>query len=307
MLKVAVLLATYNSGSFIEEQLTSLRQNTMPFKLHWIDDQSSDDTRRRVQELAARLGIDLVTWHQAERLGVPGAFFQLLECVEADIYLFCDHDDIWQPGKVDATVAALSGDSKQPVFCFSEPLVFPDGDLSAARRYFEVIDVPAAAAQESSRAFTLNPAVGNTVGFTRALREMYLEHREIARQYAVMHDWWLYLLARSAGRIRLLSDVPTTLYRQHQANVFGVGLGGKRRTVSLMWQRQQKWRRQVARQAAGFLKTGRRSAAAELICTLDRRQGLLRILALIRGKVLLLPWRRAGLLLLVSALSDATG
>jgi glycosyltransferase involved in cell wall biosynthesis len=312
---VAILLATYNSATFIEEQITSLRDNATPFTLHWLDDHSTDDTREIVQALAARLGIELVPWHQLERLGVPGTFFKLLECVSADIYLFCDHDDIWQPAKVDATVADLLPDAARPVLCFSEPWVFDDGNPRALRRYFELTGMTAPAAQALSRSFALNPAVGNTVGFTRPLRQLFLQHLDIARSHAVMHDWWMHLLALSLGVSRMLHDVPTTLYRQHRSNAFGVGLGGRTRTFSLMWERQQRYRRLVARQATGFVLATSRMApgpaltqltnAALLIRTLDRRQSVPRVVTLFRRRALLLPWPRAVWLALVCLISDA--
>src|SRR5207249_3722411 len=105
--KVALLLATYNGARFVEPQIRSLKENSVPFTLHWIDDHSTDDTRDAVRASALDSRIDFVEWHQPQHKGYPGAFFQLLECVDADIYLFCDQDDIWQPGKIDATVANL--------------------------------------------------------------------------------------------------------------------------------------------------------------------------------------------------------
>ena len=284
------------------------------FTLHWLDDQSTDPTRALVEGTAARLGIELVAWHPLQKQGVPGAFFELLERVQADIYLFCDHDDIWQPGKIDATVAHLLPLADRPQLCFSEPLVFDDGHPQRRRRYFELAGLTAESAQQLSRAFALNPAIGNTVGFTRPLREIYLESRQIARSHAVMHDWWLHLLALNLGSSRLLPDAPTTLYRQHRNNTFGVGLGGRRRTLALMWERQQRYRRLVARQARGFLLAASGLpagpvmpallAAADLIQTLDRRQHLLQLINLVRRRVLLLPWSRVLWLVLVCAVSD---
>ena len=313
--KVAVLLATFNSSKYIEQQIASLRDNTTPFTLHWLDDQSTDDTRVLVESVTARVGIELVAWHQPLKQGVPGAFFELLDHVQADIYLFCDHDDIWQPGKIDATVADLRPRVDRPELCFSEPLVFDDSRPRELRRYFELAGLTAAASQQLSRAFALNPAIGNTVGFTRPLREIYLGHSAVARGNAVMHDWWMHLLALNLGSSRLLSDVPTTLYRQHRENAFGVGLGGRRRTLALMWERQQRYRRLVARQARGFLLAAPGLApgpalpgllsAASMMQTLDRRQHLSQLLALLRHRVLLLPWRRALWLILVCAVSNA--
>lgn len=314
MSTVAVLLATFNSAKYIEQQIASLRDNTAPFTLHWLDDHSTDPTRALVVSAAGRFGIELVPWHRPGKLGVPAAFFELLEQVRADIYLFCDHDDIWQPGKIDATVAHLLPRAERPELCFSEPLVFDDGHPQRRRRYFELTGLTAAGAQQLSRAFAMNPAIGNTIGFTRPLRELYLECRQVARTNAVMHDWWLHLLALSRGSSRLLPDIPTTLYRQHPDNAFGVGWGGRRRTLALMWRRQQRYRRLVARQARGFVVAAAPGpalpellAAASLIQTLDRRQSLWQLVTLLRRRVLLLPWRRALWLALVCALSPAIG
>jgi rhamnosyltransferase len=96
-LNVAVLLATYNGGEYVDQQIRSLKENATPSTLHWLDDHSSDNTRSAVRASALTMGIPLCAWHQPRHQGVPGAFFQLIECVEADIYLFCDQDDIWQP------------------------------------------------------------------------------------------------------------------------------------------------------------------------------------------------------------------
>lgn len=314
MSSVAVLLATFNSARYIEQQIESLRNNTTAFTLHWLDDQSTDQTRALVASAAARFAIPLVAWHQPRKQGVPGAFFELLERVEADIYLFCDHDDIWQPGKIDATVAHLLPGVSRPELCFSEPLVFDDGRLERQCRYFDLAGLTAAGARQLSRSFALNPAVGNTVGFTRPLREIYLESRQIARGHAVMHDWWMYLLALNSGSSHLLADVPTTLYRQHRSNAFGVGWGGRRRTLASMWERQQRYRKLVARQARGFLLAAPElepgpalpvlRAAATLIQTLDRRRSLLQLVTLLRRRVLLLPWHRAVWLILVCAVAD---
>ena len=314
MSAVAVLLATFNSAKYIEQQIASLRENATVFTLHWLDDHSTDETRTLVESAAGRLGIDLVAWHQPHKQGVPGVFFELLDRVQADIYLFCDHDDIWQPGKIDATVAHLLPRVDHPELCFSEPLVFDDGQPQRPRRYFELAGVAAESAQQLSRAFALNPAIGNTVGFTRPLREIYLGSGHIARSNAVMHDWWLFLIALNSGTSRFLTDVPTTLYRQHRSNAFGVGLGGRRRTFGLMWERQQRYRRLVARQARGFLLAASDLApgpampvllaAASVIQTLDRRQTLLQLATLLRRRVLLLPWSRALWLILVCAVSD---
>jgi hypothetical protein len=166
-----------------------------------------------------------------------------------------------------------------------------------------------------SRAFVLNPAIGNTVGFTRPLRDLFLTHKDIAETHAAMHDWWMYLLALASGAPRMLVDVPTTLYRQHRNNALGIGFGRKKVSLPALWQRLQANRRLVSRQAAGFALAAARMrqapaveqmlAAARRIQVLDRRQSPAQILTLLWRGHLQLPWRRALLLAAVSLLSDA--
>jgi hypothetical protein len=274
--RVAILLATYNGTQFLEPQLRSLTDNETRFTLHWLDDGSTDDTRRVVRESSSRLGIDLVEWHQERRLGVPAAFFQLLECVEADVYLFCDQDDIWQPGKIDATVESLSPQLDSPVLCYSEPWLFATDAPAALRSYRDVLlDAAVEAGWEISRAFMYNPAPGNTVGFTRQLRGLFMAHRQIARSHAAMHDWWMYLIARASDGACLLKGVPTTLYRQHGGNAVGVSMPHGRRGLARIpgagsrlrkaWAFCQDVRRSTARQALGFMLAADTMPAAEML------------------------------------------
>ena len=179
---VAILLATHNSSRYIEQQLTSLVDNATPFTLHWLDDQSTDDTRVKVQHLCGRLRIDLKPAEESRRCGVPAAFFKLVSSVEADAYLFCDQDDIWQPGKVDHTVAELSG-AGGATLSFSEPWVFQDETPRELHRYFEFAQIPYS--NNPAHAFWNNPAVGNTVGFTRPLRETFMATAELAMRCAI--------------------------------------------------------------------------------------------------------------------------
>lgn len=293
--QVAVLLATYNGARFIEAQLQSLRKNVTPFALHWIDDRSTDETRAVLRESVRRMDIELFEWHRHERLGVPAAYFHLIENAAADIYMFCDQDDIWQPGKIDATAANLLPDRESSVLCFSDPLVFNDAAPEVLRRFGEVNGLTRAAALQASRSFMHNPAVGNTMGFTRPLRELFLKHNDIARAHARMHDWWMYLIAHASGVSRMLDDVPTTLYRQHAGNTLGAYLHRGRSSIeriSRMWGMYQEARHFISRQAAGFVlasktlppspKLEQLVAHARRVATLDKRQSPAAIAHLLR-------------------------
>ncbi len=282
--RVAVLLATYNGAPYIGQQIESLAQNVTRFTLHWLDDHSTDETRTVVRQRALRLGIGLKEWHQPERQRLPGAFFQLLESVDADIYFFCDQDDIWQAGKIDTAIADLAPDLDFPVLGFSDSLMFYDDSPDKVRRVSEVFGSQPREAMEESRVFMTVIAPGHTQCFTRPLRDLYLAHKDVARAYARNHDAWMYLIASAVGSVRLLADTPTALYRQHDANVTAGLLRGGRRLDrrTLTWKQYQALRPRVARHAQGFLlaaptlapsqRLERLVALANQVARLDRRQ-----------------------------------
>jgi rhamnosyltransferase len=318
--KVALLLATYNGARYVEAQLESLKANTTPITVHWLDDHSTDNTREVVRAVANKLDIDLKECHHPERQGVPGVFFQLLESVTADIYLFCDQDDIWQPGKIDATVASLLPDLSARALSFTDPIVFMDGDTQPLGRFMELQGMRGSAILDESRLFMIGPALGHTIGLTRALRDLYLEHSAIARAHAGAHDYWMYIIATATGTVRMLSDAPTTLYRRHRSN-FTVGFNalsaGWWKMITSMWSLQRLLRPIIARQAKGFVlaaptlpedpRVTRLVSLANMIAALERRQSPAAVirLALRRGLTPHLPFALS--LAVACMCSDAVG
>ena len=302
LLKVAVLLATYNGARFVGVQIRSLKANAVPFTLHWLDDHSTDATRETVRASASSAGIELHEWHERQRQGVPATFFRLLTHVDADIYLFCDQDDIWEPGKIDATVANLLPDVASPALCFSDPLMFTHGKPASLRPVSEVFGyAKRPQALQESRLFMSACACGNTLGFTRPLRDLFLRHKDIAHAYARMHDSWMYLIAVVSGTARPLSNAPTTLYRQHGGNFTSGFFNPQGSRVVWNWRLQHRVRRSTSRHAHGFLlaastlppgpKLDRAVELARMIERLERRQSLLALARLIYRRATLPNWR----------------
>jgi glycosyltransferase involved in cell wall biosynthesis len=291
---VAVLLATHNGARFVDAQVRSLAENAATITLHWLDDHSTDDTLEIVRKSARNVGIELCEWHCKERLGVPGAFFQLLDYVEADIYFFCDQDDIWQPGKIDVMVATLLPDLSRAVHRYTESLAFFEEEPGTFFPCSKVFGMVPAWAAEESRAFMSTLAFGNTTAFTRPLRDIYLEHKDIARSHAFMHDWWMYIIACASGSSERLSGVPTTLYRRHRSAVSEKWQNN--RSIATTWNTQQTMRQAASRQAQGLLLSAptlppgehldRMLRVARMLTRVDRRQSVARIYQLIRNRVM---------------------
>lgn len=285
MPEVAVLLATYNGSRYIWEQIRSLADNTTPFTLHWLDDKSTDDTETAVRKCVDAVKITLREWRHQSHLGVPGTFFYLLECVEADIYLFCDQDDIWEAGKLDATVRYLQKHSSAPTLAFTGASIFDQDQPSVFKRPVDFSpEGKMARLVQKAQLFAFMPGCppAKTQGFTRPLRDLFLLHKDVAQEYAAYHDWWIYDIATASADLALLAEAPGVLHRRHSENLCGKVLQSEKRWLYRTWHQNQLLRKMAARHAQGLLmaadtlppgdRLDRMVEFARIVACLERRQ-----------------------------------
>jgi len=316
--EVAILMATHNGARYVGAQIESLKDNMTAFTLHWLDDQSTDETRSLVREAASANGIKVCEWHQEKRLGASSSHFKLIELVAADIYMFCDQDDLWQPRKIDAMVKSILPQIHLPLLFFSDPLVFNDEQVTKVRYQSEAQygGRDTLRSLESHPPFVHPGAPSHTQGFTRALRSIFLRHAAIADKYAAGYDCWMYTIAAAIGAARLLEDVPTSLYRQHQDSALGMlsqefGSEG----VLKRWRLARFLRTLLHRHAHGFLLSidtlpqsehlARFRELAKLIERLGHRQSPLIVVHIIMKRALYLPLNSAFWLAASCIISDA--
>ncbi|MCR5640341.1 MAG: glycosyltransferase family 2 protein [Lachnospiraceae bacterium] len=221
MSQIAILLATYNGEAYLRELLDSLENQTqVNFRVYVHDDGSRDGTNEIIDEYQQRFPERYVRVEGPTGLGSKRSFLYLLEQVEADVYFFCDQDDVWMPDKVQMEVDTLTelslhGASPQAVFCDMQvvdancKLIAPSfldymGRSGTQLRYTQIlID---------------NPAAGCSMAFNRALRDCCLPLPNM--DHIEMHDAWVMMMAAVYGEIGFIST-PLVAYRQHGENVLG--------------------------------------------------------------------------------------
>ena len=99
---ISVAMALYNSTRFIEEQLDSIRNQTVPVdEVIMIDDCSSDGTVEWVREYINKYNLNnwKVECHD-ENKGYIDTFYDAIGKCSEDIIILCDHDDVWLKDKV---------------------------------------------------------------------------------------------------------------------------------------------------------------------------------------------------------------
>ena len=218
--ELQILLATYNSSRFLRAQLDSLlAQDWQDFEVLIRDGGSTDDTLEIVADYQ-RKHPERIRFLGSSPASAVKNFSSLLAASTAPLIMFSDHDDVWKPDKVRATVekyheaeSSLGSDTPIMVFTDSEVVDSELKPISPSMIRFQNLN---------PRDLTLNRLIvqnvpsGNTMLLNRALADLA---NPIPAE-AVMHDHWLTLAAASMGRIVFL-DEPTMYYRQHSSNVYG--------------------------------------------------------------------------------------
>jgi glycosyltransferase involved in cell wall biosynthesis len=222
---IDILLATYNGGKYLRQQLDSIiGQTNSTWRLIIRDDGSTDNTLDIIEEYWTLHPDHIILMHgNGENIGVVRNFSLLLDLATADYVMFCDQDDIWLPEKITSTLEKMLETEKQygnamPLLIFTD-LIIVDEDGSGVRAdsFWEYQQLEPDSVTRLNRLLLQNIPTGCTIMINRALRE---KGRPIPAE-AAMHDWWLTLVAAVFGSNVYLPQA-TVRYRQHGMNVCGV-------------------------------------------------------------------------------------
>ena len=225
-LVIEVVLPTYNGAAYLRQQVASIDQQTLrPQRLLVRDDGSTDGTQELLVSLKREYGGWLELLASDGNLGCTANVNRLLEATKAPYVALADQDDVWLPHKLEASLALLkqleSFQGEQTSLLVHSDLELVDGDgtlLGCTYLQRQRLD-PMLTAPE--HLVLTNVVTGCTVLLNRALLKQALP----IPAEALMHDWWLALVASRFGAIAFLA-APTVQYRQHGANVLGAqGLG----------------------------------------------------------------------------------
>ncbi len=219
-MKLAILLTTYNAERFLEDLLYSLKGQTYhDWTLYVRDDISSDSTVdiiKRFQDTDERL----ILLEDGCKRGAMGGFMWLLGKVEADYYMFCDHDDVWKEDKIEVTLNAMvesESQNKNPTIVHTD-LEVVDRDLKPLYPSFWNFQ-KFSYKDFNSKYFHL--AYNNIPGCTMMLNR---EARNVSLPWfpkAQMHDAWVASCVLWYNGLIINIPKTTILYRQHGMNTLG--------------------------------------------------------------------------------------
>jgi rhamnosyltransferase len=220
---ICILMATYNGARYVQEQILSIQQQTIR---GWIllirDDGSTDDTLPLVDKLAEKDDrIIVLRDSEGPSLGAAQNFGRLIQAgleTSSDIFFLCDQDDMWEPNKLRRQSQYFPDRGREPAS------LLVHSDLSVVDERLLPVH-PSMIAHMAldihpSHPFTYLLSRNFVTGCATAGNRHLLEDALPIPANAIMHDWWLALVAAMNGVIEFV-DEPLIKYRQHSSNTIG--------------------------------------------------------------------------------------
>lgn len=270
---IEVLLATYNSGANLKAQIDSILAQTFTDWRLLIRDAGSTDGTLEVIDEYVRHHPGMIRLVGVEKgASAVRNFSELMRASEADYMMFCDHDDVWLPDKMEASMSALAEarnaqEEEMPLLVFTDSSIVDENLKMLAPSMLEYQRLDPVKGIAFPRLLIQNVPSGHAMLFNRALCQL----ASPIPDGAVMHDHWVSLVAAAFGRIIYVAR-STVLYRQHQHNVFGAFNYGLSSFVRKLRQGRGRLRERLfneCRQASLFLSTFHNRLTPEKLAILE--------------------------------------
>lgn len=209
-MSVLVLMPTYNGERYLAAQIDSiLAQEGVKVSLLFSDDGSTDGT------LSLLEGFDILPFER--RLGPSQNVSRLLEHTAPYVAL-ADQDDVWERDKL---VLSLQKMGELEALYGRETPLLVHTDLKVVDKELRE-SAPSFFSYNKFHGGGLNQLLmQNTVtGCTLLMNEALASLATPIPPEAIMHDWWIALVASAFGKIGVINR-PLVHYRQHGSNAIG--------------------------------------------------------------------------------------
>ena len=202
---ISVCMATYNGERFIRRQLeTILAQLGSGDEIVVSDDGSTDNTLKVIESMASPL---IHVYVNGSDHGYTPNFENALKHARGEYIFLADQDDVWQPGKVEACMEALSSCD----FVVSDAVIVDAEENVLHPSFFRE--------RLHFKGFWGNMLTMGYVGCCMAFRRKILE-RALPfppEHLLCTHDNWLMIVSLAFYRVKVL-ERQLISYRRHDGN-----------------------------------------------------------------------------------------
>lgn len=223
---ISVAMCTYNGGTYLSEQLSSIAGQTVPVdELIICDDRSKDNTVEILKSFAANSSFPVYIHVNEENLGSTRNFEKCLSLCKGDIIFLCDQDDKWREDKVEKQVAYLNANPDKDAV-FSDALMINDDSVPTGQTIWEEIEFDRTGQNKwkegKPHEILFNGFV--VTGATLAIRKSCLERLMPFPTHVpdLIHDAWIAMVLSLENKIDFIADTLIS-YRIHSSQQVGFG------------------------------------------------------------------------------------
>lgn len=221
-MKTSVAMCTYNGEKFLEKQLDSILNQSLPVnEIIVCDDKSTDSTVSILKQYKEKHPEIFKIFINVDNLKSVKNFEKAISLCENDIIFLCDQDDIWVEHKVQRMISVFNNEKEISVICTNGHIIdehdkklnvltlwdFPKFVLENGYRfdYFNILNL------------NDNFCTGATMAFRKEFKKNILPIPTIEN---VHHDGWIGLVASLQNKLFFL-DEKLIYYRKHPSQQIG--------------------------------------------------------------------------------------
>ena len=217
-----VVLATYNGENYIDEQLYSIvNQSIPPSKIIISDDSSRDKSLSICNYWSTQSLIPFLILPQPScRLGSCRNFERLLTFSSSNYVMLADQDDIWDLNKAEKLFKRMNALEKvhgksHPLLVYSDLRLIDHSGKNISYSFYEFQCL------SPSRDDFVSIGLQNIVtGCSCLVNQSCIKAALPFPSHVIMHDWWLAMVASRLGYLAF-EESPCVSYRQHSSNLVG--------------------------------------------------------------------------------------
>lgn len=190
---IGVVLSTFNGEEFLEEQLSSIINQTItPDQIIIVDDCSHDRSTLIAKKWKDKYQDKIKIYNNILNNGYSKNFEKGISLCDTSFIALCDQDDIWLPEKIEKCIKALN-ENKNSMLCYhNADLIYENGkqigiDLNYLNDTKYPIDINNAF-NISINNFPISLIRGFTITFRSELKKYIFP---FPGERFCSHDWWI--------------------------------------------------------------------------------------------------------------------
>ena len=227
-MKISVAMAAYKGAAYIEEQLDSIRTQSLPAdEVIVVDDRSPDNTLEVLQNYQKKYpGFPLQVYQNEKNLGYRKNFREAVSHCTGDYVFLCDQDDAWLPEKIETMCGMLERDPAILVLASSFTLMDGDGNSFEIKKrhgwsnqnlYNRVVEPDAVVRVKTEHLLIHNFCQGCAQVMRKEIADRFVE----TFTAELPHDWSINLIASEKSGLYFYNH-PLFRYRIHGGNALGL-------------------------------------------------------------------------------------